>query len=291
MSRGFRLPWPHGRDETSPAHSQVPSKRQVRIAAVAAPVVTVAAIGVGIASTAMPSSSDLPGLAAAAETADRAAGAATISRTAISSAERSASISRSFTRAAIPEVTGKLWTSRDLKLRLKPTEDARDAGDFETMKRIPVTGTKRGDYTQVVLKKKVYWVTSEYLSKKKPTTPESMGLSNADCPRSASGGLVSGAQRVMNAVCAAFPEITTYGGRAGRGEHGTGRASDIMVSGDRGEQVRDYLYAHRYQLNLFNIIYAQRIWTIQRDGEGFRGMSNRGSATANHFDHVHVLVN
>lgn len=294
MSRGFRLSRPSGQDETtSPARStSAPSKRHLRIAAIAAPVVTVAAIGVGIAGTTVPGVADLPSLAAADKAeAAQAAGAANISRAAISSAERTASISRSFTRAAIPEVTGKLWTTRELKLRLTPTEDARDAGDFETMKRIPVTGTKRGDYSQVVLGKKVYWVTSEYLQKKKPTAPEAMGLSSAACPHSASGGLQSSAQRVLNAVCAAFPQITSYGGQANRGEHGGGKAIDVMVSGDLGYQVRDFLFAHRYELNLFDIIYSKQIWTIQRDGEGFRGMSDRGSATANHYDHVHVLVN
>lgn len=300
MSRGFRLPRPNGRGETtdptsstsSTRSSSAPSRRHMRIAAVAAPVVTAAAIGLGIAGTSVPGAADLTGLAASDQAAAaEAKGAAAISRTAITSAERTASISRSFTRAAIPEVTGKLWTTRDLKLRLTPTEDARSNGDFETMKRIPVTGTTRGDYTQVVVGKKVYWVTSEYLQKKKPTAPEAMGISNAACPHSASGGLHSSAQRVLNAVCAVFPQITSYGGQANRGEHGGGKAIDVMVSGQLGEQVRDFLYAHRYELNLFNIIYAKQIWTIQRDGEGFRGMSDRGSATANHYDHVHVLVN
>lgn len=293
MSRGFRLFRSSDQNDSSPARPLSPSKRHLRIAAVAAPVVTAAAIGVGIAGSVVPTTGDIPGLAAAQKAeAAKAAGAAAISQTAISSAERSVSISRSFSRNAIPAVTGKLWTSRDLKLRLTPTENARSNGDFESMKKIPVTGVKRGDYTQVVLDKKVYWVTSEYLSKKKPEpTPETMGLSNAACPYSASGGLQSSAQRVMNAVCAAFPQITSYGGQANRGEHGGGKAVDIMVSGDLGYQVRDFLFANRYELNLFDIIYSKQIWTIQRDGEGFRGMSDRGSATANHYDHVHVLVN
>ena len=44
-------------------------------------------------------------------------------------------------------------------------------------------------------------------------------------------------------------------------------------------------------MNLFDIIWSQHIWTIQRSGEGFRSMSNRGSATANHMDHVHIKIN
>jgi hypothetical protein len=36
------------------------------------------------------------------------------------------------------------------------------------------------------------------------------------------------------------------------------------------------------------VIYAQKIWSVKRGGEGWRGMSDRGSVTANHYDHVHV---
>ena len=43
-------------------------------------------------------------------------------------------------------------------------------------------------------------------------------------------------------------------------------------------------------LGVSYIIYSQSIWSVERAGEGWRGMSNRGSATANHYDHVHVTV-
>jgi hypothetical protein len=38
------------------------------------------------------------------------------------------------------------------------------------------------------------------------------------------------------------------------------------------------------------VIWARRIWTVQRNSDGWRSMEDRGSATANHFDHVHVTV-
>jgi hypothetical protein len=38
------------------------------------------------------------------------------------------------------------------------------------------------------------------------------------------------------------------------------------------------------------VIYRQHIWTVQRSSEGWRPMSDRGSPTANHMDHVHVSV-
>ena len=43
-------------------------------------------------------------------------------------------------------------------------------------------------------------------------------------------------------------------------------------------------------LGIEYIIYSQRIWSVERGGEGWRAMSDRGSATANHYDHVHVTV-
>ncbi len=52
----------------------------------------------------------------------------------------------------------------------------------------------------------------------------------------------------------------------------------------------DVTCAHYAALGVSYVIYSQRIWSVERAGEGWRGMSNRGSATANHYDHVHVSV-
>ncbi|MGH8775923.1 MAG: hypothetical protein ACRDWI_12375 [Jiangellaceae bacterium] len=38
------------------------------------------------------------------------------------------------------------------------------------------------------------------------------------------------------------------------------------------------------------MIWAQRIWTAERSSDGWRWMEDRGSDTANHYDHVHVTV-
>ena len=275
------------------------TRRQLKLAAVAAPIATAAVIGVGVAGSSTP---QLPQIASDAGNNNgisnganltRAAGAASLSTTVVSSAERTARISRSASRAATPEVTGQQWTTRDLKLRLTPTKDAADKGDFEAGKKIAITGARKGDYAQVIVDKKPYWVTAEYLAKKKPDTPETMGLSGAPCPDGSGieAGLQPAAIKVYRAACAAFPELSAYGGQDGHGEHVNGQAIDFMISGASGDRLKDFLYANRYKLNLFDIIWEQRIWTIQRDGEGFRGMSSRGSATANHFDHVHIKVN
>ena len=105
------------------------------------------------------------------------------------------------------------------------------------------------------------------------------------------GGLGANAIAVHRAVCARYPQVGAYGGyRPGGGNHSTGRALDIMISGSAGWDIANWLRANAGRLGISEIIYSQKIWTTQRAGDGWRGMSNRGSATANHYDHVHVTT-
>ncbi|WP_370616699.1 hypothetical protein [Mumia sp. Pv 4-285] len=105
-------------------------------------------------------------------------------------------------------------------------------------------------------------------------------------------GLTANAISVHRAVCAEFPAVTSYGGvRSGDGgEHGSGRALDIMVSGETGDAIADFVRANASKLGVTEVLWAQKIWTTQRGSEGWRSMEDRGSSTANHFDHVHVTV-
>ena len=63
-----------------------------------------------------------------------------------------------------------------------------------------------------------------------------------------------------------------------------------MVSGDRGWQVAEFVRSNYSQFGVSYLIYSQQIWSVDRSGEGWRGMEDRGSTTANHYDHVHVTV-
>lgn len=122
--------------------------------------------------------------------------------------------------------------------------------------------------------------------------PRPAGLSMAPCPSDGvEAGLQPAAIRVHRAVCNAFPQIARYGG-LGAGEHATGKAIDIMTTDVAlGYEIAAFLQAHAAELDLFDVIYRQHIWTPVRAGEGWRLMPDRGSLTANHFDHVHVSVN
>ncbi len=104
-------------------------------------------------------------------------------------------------------------------------------------------------------------------------------------------GLAANTILVHRAVCNTYPSITAYGGLSGSGgEHATGHALDIMVSGSAGVDVAAWLRANYATFGITEIIYQQKIWTTQRSSEGWRAMSGRGSTTANHYDHIHVLV-
>lgn len=108
------------------------------------------------------------------------------------------------------------------------------------------------------------------------------GLSNV-------GGMTPNAIAVINAVKAEFPGSGPFGGyRPGDPlDHGTGHAVDIMCGTTEGNEIAAFLQANAGALNIKYLIWRQRIWY---PGGGWQGMADRGSATANHYDHVHVSV-
>ncbi len=147
--------------------------------------------------------------------------------------------------------------------------------------KVAVTGEKKRGWTQVMHKDVPRWVKSAGLTKKQE-------LSTKPCPRGSESGLQPDTIRVLRAVCAKFPAVRSYGGtRGGGGDHGTGRALDIMVDSATGDQIAAFLQKHQAELGIHYLIWKQRIWRPATSGS-WRGMSNRGSPTANHMDHVHV---
>jgi Bacterial SH3 domain len=194
-----------------------------------------------------------------------------------------------------PKALGTNYVTTALNVRTGagkhfPLLDQLSAGD-----KVAVTGKTSGDWTQVLLDEKPGWVASQYLSTTKPSVAVTGGISSAPCPDGSAveDGLRPDTIRVHRAVCALFPGVKTYGGlRGGGGEHSVGRALDIMVGfdSDLGQQIADWVRAHHKELGVSEVIWAQHIWTVQRSSEGWRPMEDRGSATANHYDHVHVTT-
>lgn len=201
-----------------------------------------------------------------------------------------------------PEVVGTRFATAGLNVRKAPKASAKVVDVLDRGEKVRITDQKDDGWRQVMRKGETYWVKGSFLSKSKPQplpkpkasssgSSSSGGVSSAAC---SNGSTVSGGANVVavhRAVCARFPQITDYGTyRGGSGAHASGRAVDIMVSGSTGHEVAAYVRANASQLGVTEVIYAQRIWTTQRAGDGWRGMSDRGSATANHYDHVHVTV-
>jgi len=103
-------------------------------------------------------------------------------------------------------------------------------------------------------------------------------------------GLTQNSMRVLAAVKYSFPNMNSIGGVRpdSIADHPSGRALDFMTSNKSyGDAIANMLISRAGELNIEYIIYYQRIWF---PGKGWRGMENRGSATANHMDHVHVTV-
>jgi hypothetical protein len=140
------------------------------------------------------------------------------------------------------------------------------------------------------------WVLKTYLARTKPKATTAMatptGVSGRPCPDGSSveSGLQANTVKLYRAVCAAFPAVSSWGGRSGSGDHGAGRALDIMCTGSLGDSIAQYVRSHASSFGVSEVIWEQHIWSVQRSSEGWRLMEDRGSTTANHYDHVHVSV-
>jgi hypothetical protein len=165
---------------------------------------------------------------------------------------------------------------------------------LDTAAKVRVTGTVRGLLAEIAWKDRKAWVRKAFLARTKPTvTAPAAGVSGAPCPDGSAVeiGLKPNTVKLYRAVCAAFPAVTSWGGRSGSGgDHGAGKALDIMSTGSLRDAIADYVRLHASEFGVSYVIRAQRIWSVQRSSEGWRLMADRGSATANHFDHVHVSL-
>ncbi|MDX6325644.1 MAG: hypothetical protein QOK15_1998 [Nocardioidaceae bacterium] len=300
----------HRREDRRPVH------RLLRRLAGPAALVTVAA-GVfvaahGLSGPATPSSQAL----------DLSAGAGAVASPMNdpSSRDRFRAVSRSMTRTAVtrpvtlqPRAVGHRYATAPLNVWTAPREQGPRVGLVQSGTKLGVTGQQVGHWAEVLVAATVHgkgtaprvrWVNADYLAVKEPVADSSgastgsaastSGISSAPCPDGSAteSGLTSSAVRLFRAVCAAFPPLTTYGGYDPHGEHASGRAIDFMISDPAlGQAVASWVQAHAAELDIYDVIWQQHIWTPVRASEGWRFMPDRGSPTANHDDHVHVSVN
>lgn len=81
--------------------------------------------------------------------------------------------------------------------------------------------------------------------------------------------------------------IGGIGQRSGPSDHPKGLALDYMTLGNTGlgDRVAAHLERNAARMQVKYLIWKQR---INEGNRGWQGMENRGSVTANHFDHVHA---
>ena len=229
-------------------------------------------------------------------------------------------VSRSATRLAPrvtlnPKATDQKFATALLNIWEEPREKGKRLGLIRWGTKVAVTGQVVGHWAEVLLpggKRQVArWVNADYLANKKPKPapqPEERRSGPVESTAAPSGvapsvggscsngssvaiGVSSNIAAIHQAVCANWPQITTYGTlRADSGDHGSGRAADIMVSGSEAWAVAEFLRANSSSFGINYVIHAQKMWSVDRAGEGWRYMEDRGSTTANHYDHVHVSV-
>ncbi|MBA3781239.1 MAG: hypothetical protein H0X12_05215 [Nocardioides sp.] len=191
------------------------------------------------------------------------------------------------TNVAVRDADTKLWTTEELNLWSGPGRDDVRLGVVKPSKQVLVTGREQGEREEIVVDGDALWVSSGYLDDEEPVAGIDGSCTNGT---SVPSGVSPNIVKVHQAVCARYPEIGSYGTFRGDGEHSQGLAIDIMVSGSRGWEIADFVRANYAALGVSYVIYSQNIWSVERGGEGWRGMSDRGSITANHYDHVHVTT-
>ena len=117
----------------------------------------------------------------------------------------------------------KRWSTADLNLWSASDKGASNVGILDSGEKVLITGRAADGRSEVVVDGAARWVTSEYLSDEKPEEgPPALGGSctnGTSCPDGVSRQHRQGA---TSAVCAAFPDITTYGTFRGDGEHSPG---------------------------------------------------------------------
>ena len=187
----------------------------------------------------------------------------------------------------LPLRTKILYTKSTLTLRTAADAESAATGKLAKGEPLRVTGKTKNSYTAVIWDGTVRWTASASLTATKPAI--------ADLGSTSLNKLQLHGKNAVGGVRAKFPQITTiYGWRASSSyseDHPSGRAVDFMVPSYKtnkalGDEVAQYLIDNAEKLHVNYVIWRQRSYSIERGS--WKKMEDRGGATANHLDHVHV---
>lgn len=204
---------------------------------------------------------------------------------------------------------GTAWVTTTLNVRSGPGIDNEVVGQLNRGDQVNTTGEVRDGWTQIEHGGGTAWVASRYLSDTEPEPeapapappvqgPTDPGERPPGITVTGEEGLRPATRKILNDSIHRFPQIRVYGGVRPDPlpDHPSGRALDIMIPSYRsnnalGWEIANYYRAHAAEFDIQYIIFDQQIWSVARNGEGWRWMSDRGGDTANHRDHVHITVN
>ena len=199
---------------------------------------------------------------------------------------RRPSCPRPRSRPPIKGADKQLWTTDELNIWTQPGDKAKQLGELDAGKKVLVTGRALWGRTEIVLKGKSRWVTAGYLSDEKPPDArrrlhqrhlramrgqrQHRGRARARCAPTSRRSPATAPSAAAAATTAPAARSTSWSAASAAGRSRSSSARTTRRSASATSSTR------------------QHIWSVERAGEGWRGMSDRGSTTANHYDHVHV---
>ncbi|MFT3969114.1 MAG: hypothetical protein QM695_02265 [Micropruina sp.] len=200
----------------------------------------------------------------------------------------------------LPKATGTRYVSVDeVNIRATSAADGTVVGVARQKTLLSITGKTANSRTQVIFDGAARWAYTAYLSKTKPGSSDK----DDDLGSASLNKTHAHVKAIVRLIRAEFPAITTmYGWRAGSAyssDHPNGLALDIMIpkystaSGKAlGNTIARYLQDDYKNLHVHYLIWRQRSWNVERSIKvtSWKKMADRGGATANHYDHVHVSV-
>lgn len=203
---------------------------------------------------------------------------------------------------------GEKYAQSSVVVRVGADKGTEQLAALKSGDKVAVTDLVVDGYRQVTIDSKLGYVIDSKLGDNPPvvkptagatggtgaTGASTMGGGSAPVPTGKSVlGLKPKAMVVYNAVTArwSFKSIGGYR-KSSLSNHQYGGAIDFMltpgVDSGKGWEIAKYLVANASEFGIDHIIFEQKIWTPRNPN--WRGMANRGSITANHYDHVHVSV-
>ena len=167
------------------------------------------------------------------------------------------------------------YITASLNVRTAPSFESDVVDVVSAGDKVSVTSAIYNGFRFISYNDRGRWISNKYLSDKKPAVQSSGGsssgggISSASCSKSSSiqSGLVPNAIKVYRALCARYPQISSFGGRrpGDSGFHGTGQALDVMISSSSvGWDIANWTRANASKLGVSEVIYSQKIWTVER---------------------------